>query len=103
MKIKWTQTAKDRLDDIFDFYKYQAGSNVAKKVTKGIVKSTLNLRQFPFIGQIEELLENSEIEFRYRLYQNYKIIYWVNETESRIEITDLFDTRQNPERLEGKN
>ena len=30
------------------------------------------------------------------LSQNYKIIYWINEEKNRIEIVDIFDTRQNP-------
>jgi plasmid stabilization system protein ParE len=34
--------------------------------------------------------------FRYMIYKNHKIIYLVNLEENLIEIYDVFDTRQNP-------
>ncbi len=39
-------------------------------------------------------------EFRYLLYKNYKIIYWLNIKENRIEINDVFDTLQNPIKIQ---
>ena len=36
---------------------------------------------------------------RYLVYKNYKVIYWINEKENRIEINDVFDTRQNPTKI----
>jgi hypothetical protein len=51
------------------------------------------------IGQIEELLIDREQSFRYLVHKNYKIIYWINLIKNRIEIVDVFDTRQNPEKI----
>ena len=57
------------------------------------------MRNQPEIGQREELLIDREQEFRYLICENYKVIYLVNSPENRIEITDVFDTRQNPVKI----
>jgi len=51
------------------------------------------------IGQKEELLIERKEEFRYLVFKNYKIIYWFNIVKNRVEITDVFDARQNPIKL----
>ena len=50
----------------------------------------------PKIGQEEELLEKDSRDFRYLIYKSYKIIYLLNLEKNRIEVFDVFDTRQNP-------
>lgn len=65
----------------------------------GIYGETLKLRKQPKSGQAEELLKKRKQEFRYLVYKNYKIIYWINNQENRIEINDVFDTRQNPVKI----
>ncbi|SFG49171.1 ParE toxin of type II toxin-antitoxin system, parDE [Algoriphagus hitonicola] len=54
------------------------------------------LKKNPKIGRIEELLKERKERFRFLIYKNYKLIYWINKKENRIEIVDVFDTRQNP-------
>jgi plasmid stabilization system protein ParE len=65
-----------------------------------IIDQTINLGKNPNIGQKEELLLNRPENFRYLVYKNYKIIYWVNSIKNRIDIVNVFDTRQNPEKIE---
>ena len=48
------------------------------------------------IGQKEELLLDRKENFRYLVFKKYKIIYWFNKDKNRIEISDVFDARQNP-------
>ncbi len=96
LKIYWTDFAKNELKNIFDYHKKEAGLNVAKKLVLGISKETLKLRVQPAIGQEEELLKNSEKDFRYLVFKSYKIVYWVNLERNSVEILDVFDTRQNP-------
>lgn len=67
-----------------------------KKLVIEIAKETLKLTEQPEIGQEEELLLNNSKDFRYLIFKNYKIIYWINLKENWIEILDVFDTRQNP-------
>lgn len=96
VKIFWTDFAKNELKKIFDFYKDKASLKVATKLTSEIVQEALKLEQHPAIGQKEKLLKSRPQSFRYLVFKNYKIIYWINESKSRVEITDVFDTRQNP-------
>jgi len=65
-------------------------------LTIGIAKETLKLKKHPEIGQIEVLLIDRPNGFRYLVFKNYKIIYWINKSKNRIEINDVFDSRQNP-------
>jgi len=96
LKIKWTDFSKKELKNIFKYYKEKTSVNVAKKIVNGIAKETLKLKNHPYIGQYEELLKSDKREFRYLVYKNYKIIYLVSIEKNIIEIYDVFDTRQNP-------
>jgi plasmid stabilization system protein ParE len=99
LKIYWTNFAKKELQNIFEYYKEKASLRVATNLTENIVKQTLNLSDQPKIGTKELSLKEREQEFRYLVYKNYKIIYWNNKEKNRIDISDVFDTRQNPIKL----
>jgi len=100
LKIYWTDFSKKELQNIFEYHKKNVSLKVAKSLIIGIAKETLKLKNQPEIGQMEELLINRPNEFRYLVYKNYKVIYWINKNEKRIEITDVFDSRQNPIMIE---
>lgn len=97
LKIYWTDFSKLELKEIYNYYKEKASITLAKSIAIGITQEVDKLKSQPTIGQEEVLLENDFRDFRYVLYNNhYKIIYWVNLEKNRIEIFDVFDTRQNP-------
>lgn len=96
LDIFWTDFSKKELKKIFDYYKEEVSLNVAKKLVSGITSEVAKLRKHPIIGQKEELLVKDSRDFRYLIFKNYKIIYWINSDKNRIEIFDIFDTRQNP-------
>lgn len=96
LEVYWTRFSERELKKIFDYYNIKASYRIAKKLTDGIYKEALKLERQPEMGQIEELLKNRKQQFRYLVFKNYKIIYWINISESRIEINDVFDSRQNP-------
>src|SRR5690606_14603302 len=100
LKVFWTHFSENELDKIYEFYREKAGVRIAKKLVTGIYNETLKLKKQPQIGQIEELLKNRKEEFRYLVYKNYKVIYWINEKENRVEINDVFDTHQNTIKIE---
>jgi plasmid stabilization system protein ParE len=100
LKIYWTDFSKNELRLIFKYYQERAGSRIARRLVLGITNEVLKLRNQPEIGQREELLIDREQEFRYLICENYKVIYLVNSPENRIEITDVFDTRQNPDKIQ---
>ncbi len=100
LEVYWTQFAQDKLSEIFDYYEITASSRIARNLVTGIIDQTIKLGKNPNIGQKEELLKNRPEEFRYLVYKNYKIIYWINTIRNRIDIINVFDTRQNPEKIE---
>jgi plasmid stabilization system protein ParE len=97
--IFWTDFSKTALQKIFSYYKENASINVAKNLVLAIVGKTTILKTHPNIGAKEELLKERKENFRYLLFKNYKIIYWINMEKNRIEIADVFDTRQNPVKM----
>lgn len=99
LEIFWSQFAEDKLQDIFQYYKLQAGIKTARKMVEKIVDSTLHLGENPRMGTTEELLKDREQEFRYLISTNYKVIYYINAETKRIVIANVFDTRQNPKKV----
>jgi plasmid stabilization system protein ParE len=99
LEVYWTDFSKKELKNIFDYYKENASLNIANTLVVGITKETAKLKKQPNIGQKEDLLKKDLRDFRYVVYKNYKIIYLVNLKENRIEIFDVFDTRQNPMKI----
>jgi len=99
LAVFWSQLAEDKLFDIFTFYKQKASEKVATKIINEIVDATIDLDKNPKIGQIEQFLIDRKEEFRYLVSSNYKIIYYINTEAKRIIIANIFDARQNPEKL----
>ncbi|OFX23094.1 MAG: hypothetical protein A2033_00060 [Bacteroidetes bacterium GWA2_31_9] len=97
VKIFWTEFAITQLDQIFDFYKYRANIDLAKKIVLQIVDRTLELKNNPLMGTIEMLLTNRKREYRYLVEGNYKIIYCFD--ENHIKISSVFDCRLNPNKI----
>jgi len=101
LKIYWTDFSKGQLRLIFDYYNEKASLKIARKLVIELTQEVIKLQNQPYTGQKEELLIGKVQEFRYLVHRNYKIIYWVNTQKNRIEITDVFDTRQNPVKIES--
>lgn len=98
-QIIWSQFAESQLDEIFEYYKKEASTRVAKKLLKAILSEPQKLINTPYLGQEEDLLKSREIQYRYILRKNYKLIYSVDKENSFIKIADVFDTRQNPPKI----
>ena len=97
MRIIWTAFAIDTLKSIVEYHKEVASLKVAGKIRKEIFSSTRHLLKYPHSGQTELLLTDLNENYRYILSGNYKVIYKVNKND--IVITDIFDTRQNPTKI----
>ena len=99
LKIIWSNFAETQLDEIYKYYEKKASSRIAKKLIKEIINEPRKLIKTPHIGQVEELLKQRKIEYRYLVFKNYKLIYSVDMEKGFIKIVDVFDTRQNPPKL----
>ncbi len=102
LTLFWTEFAKEELENIYQYYKKKTSNAIAKKLITAIYNETLDLQKQPQKGQIEELLVDRAQEFRYLVCKNYKIIYWINNTNQQVEIFDVFDTRQSPIKIKRK-
>ena len=102
LTVYWSEFAEGKLEDLFSYYSEKASVKLAQNLVNEIIDRSLELARNPLMGQKEILLEGRVQEFRYLVYKNYKIIYWVNTLKQRIEIINLFDCRQNPQIMIGK-
>ena len=98
-KILWTDFAINQLKDIFDYHLIKASSNIAQKLIQKIIDATIILENNPKSGRKEDLLTARSKEFRFIVVKNYKIIYWIDYEFSIINISMVFDTRQNPKKI----
>jgi plasmid stabilization system protein ParE len=98
-KIIWSDFAEMELDKIFEYYIENASLRVAKNVITKIILEPNKILLHPEITQIEELLLDRENEYRYLICDNYKIVYSIDSKHKSIMIADVFDTRQNPEKI----
>jgi toxin ParE1/3/4 len=99
LKIIWSAIAETQLDQIYEYYENKVSSSVATKLVKKIIKASEKLIKSPFIGQEEELLTERKIQYRYLIFKNYKLIYSIDLENGFVKIADVFDTRQNPQKI----
>ena len=100
LEVYWLQLAEDKLNDIYNYYSIKAGKRTAQNLINGIIDTTIGLDKQPEIGQVEISLSQRKQQFRYLVFKNYKIVYWINYDFGRIEIANVFDTRQEPEKIQ---
>ena len=99
MKLYWTEFSKKELKTIFNFYKDKVNIVTSKKIIENIVDSVEVLVIYPEIGMIDPKLSKNQSKIRFIISTNYKILYKINNDKNRIEILDIFDTRQNPNKI----
>ena len=97
--IYWTDFSKNELRTIFNYYRERFDLETARTVLSGILQAILKLENQPYVGPRDELLRDREKRFRFLVYKKHKVIYWVNIKENRIEIIDVFNIHQNPEKI----
>lgn len=97
IKIIWSDFAIEKLKEIFEYYKSKAGEKVANNLRKQIFKSSKQLINNPELGPIEFYLEKLEQNHRFLLSGRFKIIYRIE--KETIFINDVFDVRQNPDKM----
>jgi toxin ParE1/3/4 len=100
MEIIWSDFASNTLKDIYTYYKDVANKEVAIKIKDGILGAAGQLLDHPDSGQIELTLQQLGEGHRYLVKGNYKIVY--REVVEGILITDVFDTRQDPRKINDK-
>ena len=92
MKIQITDNAKSDIKNIFN-YSHNISSNYARKIIKKIYGEITSLQHSPYIGRY--VPELSDKHYRERICENYRIIYYVSETNNTIFIQYILCEKQN--------
>ncbi|MFA7617194.1 MAG: type II toxin-antitoxin system RelE/ParE family toxin [Weeksellaceae bacterium] len=99
-EIIWSAFAERQIDEIHEFYLNKTKSlRIANRIIERILIAPENLKLNPEIGQLELDLKDRILEYRYIVESNYKLIYTINKDKFQIQISDVFDTRQNPVKI----
>lgn len=100
MKIKWSKQAEIVLDEVIQYGELTFGTKVTTKLILRIEQCCCLLAIYPRMGNIEPLLCDLDKEYRsWVVHKHYKIIYVIYEAQDEIYIVDLWDTRQEPDKL----
>lgn len=97
MKVTFTHPALRSLKRLYDYRKGMSGIEAARRFRKTIFDSVIPLKDFPRLGKLEESLVDQKYEYRYMLATGCKIVYRIEDAE--IFVVEIFDTRQDPEKL----
>lgn len=78
MQIIISDDAKSAITDIYD-YSYNISSNYASRIVNQIYDAINDLQDSPYIGRY--VPELSDKQFRERICEKYRIIYYISEKE----------------------
>lgn len=99
MKLVYTQQALDGLKESLDFLSPKVSPQSILSIRDRILNKADTLIAHPRSGKIEEYLEHLGLNHRRIIESHYKIIYRIE--EQTIYITDIFDSRQSPDKMKG--
>jgi plasmid stabilization system protein ParE len=97
MNLRFTKTAKKRLNEIYDFI--AKNSPIAANALYNEFLDEIDLLlDFPYIASIEPVLNHPETFRSLVIRKTYKVIYYL--TSDTIVIATIWDCRRNPDKLE---
>ena len=82
-KVKWTEKASTHIQAIHDYIAIDS-KTYASRFIKSLIKATIKLEKMPRCGRIVPELEG--YGFREVIYQNYRIVYRIEEGRNDVEI-----------------
>jgi plasmid stabilization system protein ParE len=100
-KVVVTHFALHQIKSIYDYYSFNVSVKVAKKLKSQIISSIKTLKQKDVEWQEDEFLNYLNKNHKRLICGNYKIIYYYNQNENIVYVTDIFDSRQNPLKENG--
>lgn len=99
MELIYTEQALDSLEEALEFIAPKVTQEKLLEIRDRILDKADTLLLQPNQGQKEPYLEHLELDYRRIIESHYKIIYRV--IGESIYITDIFDSRQDPEKMKG--
>lgn len=99
MKLVYTEQALFSLEEALDFIAPKVPHEKLIEIRDEILDGADTLLLQPLQGQEEPFLEHLGLGHRRLVVSHYKIIYRI--IEDSIYITDIFDSRQDPDKMKG--
>jgi plasmid stabilization system protein ParE len=99
MKLVYTEQALQSLEETLEFIAPKVSHDKLIEIRDQILDIAETLLSQPLKGQSEPFLEHMGLEHRRLIKGHYKIIYRV--IDEYIYITDIFDSRQDPDKMKG--
>lgn len=91
-----THTVDTQLDEILDYIADElVNVQAALDLVDGFERIIGQLKSFPYLGTEYEPTVELEVKFFYRMVNNYKMLYWIDEKKKVIYISYIFHSRQN--------
>ncbi len=91
MQIIISDDVKSAITDIFD-YSYNISANYASRIVNNIYNTIYDLQDSPYIGRY--VPELSDKQYRERICEKFRIIYFVSKKENTVFIRYIFSLRQ---------
>ena len=93
-QVIWSFRAQNDKKEILDYWRQRNKSNTYSKKLNELFKESIKIiLDFPQIGKVTD-----DTKARIKIVRDYLIIY--EETETQILILTIWDSRQDPEKLE---
>jgi hypothetical protein len=100
VKIIYTLRAIKSIQQTANFLSIQGlPDEKIDKIVGDIDERVESLSQMAFRAQTEESLDRISLKHRRLVFNQYKIIYYIQ--DDCIYITDIFDSRQDPSKMKG--
>jgi toxin ParE1/3/4 len=99
MKLVFTEQSLLSLEEALNFIAPKVSQEKLLEIRDEILDTTDTLILQPLQGQAEPYLEHLKLGHRRLVVNHYKIIYRV--IDETIYITDIFDSRQDPDKMKG--
>ena len=96
--IVWSLQARTSLKEIHEFVNLNSASGALKVISK-IFDTGEKLKHFPNGHPVDTRLMNESVVYRFIPIWSYQIIFTVDEKKDRVIIVQVFDSRQNPDKL----
>ena len=99
MKLVYTEQALDSLEEALGLIAQEVSYEKLIEIRNKVLDTADTLVLQPLKGQKEPYLEHLGLDHRRLVEGHYKIIYRV--VGEYIYITDIFDSRQDPDKMKG--
>ncbi len=99
MNLIYTEQALNSLEQALEFIAPEVTQKKLLEIRNRILDRADTLLLQPNQGQKEPYLEHLNLDYRRIIESHYKIIYRV--VGETIYITDVFDSRQDPDKMKG--